>query len=63
MTDKVELERMDWEQVKESSKSAIRTAMLNYELGMLSLKKAEEELKKFPDEKEEKTKPKITGVN
>ena len=46
----VELERMDWENVKEKCNELIRSAILQKRQGELMLKEAEKELKKFPED-------------
>jgi hypothetical protein len=49
--DKVELERMDWEHVKESAKQMIRSSKLQIINAEFMLRSALNELKKYPEVK------------
>lgn len=44
----IKLERMDWENIKESSIAMIRTAMVNLETGQAALELAEKRIKECP---------------
>lgn len=51
MNPKVQLERMDWENCRNTAKDIIRSAKMSYLNGTLMLKYAEKQLKKYPEVK------------
>ena len=51
----LELERGDWEKIRDEARTFVHNAMVNVEVFTATMKNAEKQLKKFPEPKKKDT--------